>query len=564
MTVNLRLAFVGMLKNIPLMLMLLGTLVSIAAYFQAIDSPFINDDNPYVVENIKLSSLNIFELWRLFTEPYNPYEFLPLRDLSYWLDISLFGLNSSAFRLHNIALYLLCIPLVYSITLKLWRYFRPMDGENTPLAAALVTVLFVVNPSHVEAVVWVSGRKDLLSAMFSLLAIWFALKSKRESGLSQNYAIVTLVALLAAMLSKASAITVAPVIGMLWVMFWRDQPKQERRQIFLLWPLASLLLAGAILAVFMGSSSAKATAYFGVEAITRMLAVVGWLVRLAVSPENRHFIYPVFADPYLPLMVTLGAAACIVVVSSLFVTLRKRSLSGFALISFFLFCLPYIQVIPFQTHSLVSDRFLNLAVWPAALLIVALSWRLRSRYRNLFLFSLILLWGFQTVERSRDWRTYEELLEADVKEYPGYYLSSYNKITLDYLPKNRYLEARELANKIDTPEEREIVIKLVGIAEKLGEVLVTNYPRESMSMLLNLEPLLIRPPEQINWDPAMNYFWRDCQNSFVNEWQWLVKNFPDQASVRSNAKISIVNIMNANNALAGPNNVGIVRNSHAY
>jgi hypothetical protein len=168
--------------------------------------------------------LHLAELRRLFTEPYNPYEFLPLRDLSYWFDITLFGLTPSAFRVHNILLYLLCLPLVYGTTMAVWRYFRPADAASAPWAAAVVTALFVVHPSHAEAVVWISGRKDVLSTMFSLLALWFAVKAKREQGASHRYATAALVALLAAMLSKATAVAVAPVIAMLWMLFWHDIP----------------------------------------------------------------------------------------------------------------------------------------------------------------------------------------------------------------------------------------------------------------------------------------------------------------------------------------------------
>jgi hypothetical protein len=42
--------------------------------------------------------------------------------------------------------------------------------------------------------------------------------------------------------------------------------------------------------------------------------------------------------------------------------LRRRSLEGFALVTFLLLCMPYTQLVPFVTDSLVSDRFLALAV----------------------------------------------------------------------------------------------------------------------------------------------------------------------------------------------------------
>jgi protein O-mannosyl-transferase len=487
-------------------------------------------------------------LWRLFTEPYNSYEFLPLRDLSYWFDIRLFGLTPSAFRVHNILLYLLCLPLVYWITRDLWRYFRPADAASASWAAAAVTALFVVHPSHVEAVVWISGRKDVLAAMFSLLALWLAVNAKLEQGLSHRYATATLLVMLAAMLSKATAVMVAPVIAILWVIFWLDIPALDRRRSPLLWPLASLLLAACIALIFSANSMVKATVYVGVEVITRALAVLGWLARLAVSPESRHFFYPVFDDPYLPVMVTLGVVILLAVVASVVVILRKRSLEGFALIAFVLLCMPYTQLIPYVTPTLVSDRFLTLAVWPAVLLIVALSWRLKTWPRTALLLVIGLLWGFQTVERPRDWRSYEALVDTDLRAYPGNYLPAFEKIMRYQLPKGRFREAGETANNITISEARDIMTKLVEVANDLRDASITGDPRDAMTHLQNLEPLLKQPPVQAKWDPGMFHFWKESQDSFVLEWQWLVKGFPNDASVRYNARLALVSILKYGNA----------------
>jgi hypothetical protein len=101
--------FLRFLQFGPLIFVLASTILAIVSYLQALQYPFVSDDISYIVENSKLSELRLGELWRLFVEPYNDFsEFLPLRDLSYWFDITLFGQNPAAFRLHNIILYLVC------------------------------------------------------------------------------------------------------------------------------------------------------------------------------------------------------------------------------------------------------------------------------------------------------------------------------------------------------------------------------------------------------------------------------------------------------------------------
>ncbi|MGC2456603.1 MAG: hypothetical protein WA435_01230, partial [Gallionellaceae bacterium] len=101
----------------PYALLFLGMAVAIGAYLKALDYPFISDDYTYIIGNAKLSGLHASQLWRLLVEPFNNFEFLPLRDFSYWLDIKLFGLSGPAFRMHNILLYILCCLLVYVTTL---------------------------------------------------------------------------------------------------------------------------------------------------------------------------------------------------------------------------------------------------------------------------------------------------------------------------------------------------------------------------------------------------------------------------------------------------------------
>jgi tetratricopeptide (TPR) repeat protein len=541
---NLLPSLARMRKLAPLALVLLGAMVAVAAYLQALHFPFISDDTGYTTENYKLAGLHLTELWRLLAEPYNCcFEFLPLRDLSFWLDIKLFGLTPSALRVHNIILYLLCLPLVYATTLGLWRYFRPADNAGAPWAAAAVTALFALHPALVESVVWISGRKYILPNLFAMLALWLAVSARREQGLSMPHAGAALLAFVAMMLAKSSYVGLAPIIALLWLMFWLDIPVPDRRRSMLLWPLAVLLLAVVLVGIFIAFNNGydRVPFYFGVEAVTRTSAVLGWLFRLAVSPENRHFFYPVFENKYFFVMAALGAAVLFAAVAGGLMLLRKRSLEGFALAAFLLFCLPYMELIPHGSPSLVSDRYLALAAWPAVLLIVALVWRLNTVPRTMLLLVIALLWGIQTVQRTRDWHSYEALIDLDVRAFPGYSMPAMYKTDIQ-LSQGLLREAGETASGIMIPEARDSMVKLVEAHQAVTDSASSGNAQNAMDALLDFGLGLEQLPGQARWNTSLSLIWRVNRNYLEFEWRKLAGHFPDDVMVRYNAGSSLLSV----------------------
>jgi hypothetical protein len=526
----------------PWTLVLLSALAAVLAYLQALHYPFISDDYHYLTHNSALAELRGHELWRLATAPYNYYsEFLPLRDLSYWLDLTLAGLNPAAFRVHNIVLYLLCLPLIYGVTAGLWRYFRAADASSAPWAAAAVTVLFALHPAHVESVVWISGRKDVLSTLFSMLALAWALGARRKNGLSPRHAGAALFALLAAVLSKASAVAVAPIIALLWVMFWLDTAPLLRRRRTLYWPLASLLLAGIFALVFSAASTIRGAPYFGVEAVTRTLAILGWLARLAVTPQERHFFYPVFEDPWVDAMAALGLAILLCAAAGLVWALRRRSLPGFAAAGFLLLSLPYIQLIPYNTVSLVADRFLMLAVWPALLLIVAAVWRTPVVLRGVLLMLIALPWGWHTLERPRDWSGPQALVDADLRAYPGGYIPAASKIMAVQLPYALNREAMETANTIENAALRATMTGLINVDEAVRAAVEHANPQRAIAQLWQFEREH-QLPEQARWNTPIKMIWLRIGDVLTDEWRYLAQKFPADVAVRYNAGLWMLGV----------------------
>jgi Flp pilus assembly protein TadD len=87
----------------------------------------------------------------------------PLTWLSHMLDSTLFGLDSGWHHFTNVCIHALSTLLWFAVLKRLtgarWR-------------SALVAFLFALHPLHVESVAWVAERKDVLSGLFWVLALW--------------------------------------------------------------------------------------------------------------------------------------------------------------------------------------------------------------------------------------------------------------------------------------------------------------------------------------------------------------------------------------------------------
>ncbi len=128
------------------------------------------DDFPVIVENIDIRSLaDFFE---------NAKPGRPLRELTYLLDYTLFGLNPVGWHIQNILWHGLNGWLLFFLVRRL---------DNRIFVAWSVVLLWVVHPLVVEVVANTSHRKDSLALSMSLLALhsWisFSLKPKRKKWL---------------------------------------------------------------------------------------------------------------------------------------------------------------------------------------------------------------------------------------------------------------------------------------------------------------------------------------------------------------------------------------------
>ena len=140
-----------------------ASLVGSSIYFATLSHWFFSDDFHWLETAVKsVSNPRLILTHRFFNY------FRPVVNALFSVNYLVFGLSAFGYHLFNVILHLISGFLVGSLAYRIFHY--------RTLPAVFGTLIFAVNPAGSEAVIWVSGRTDLLSMLFFLaafnLAIW--------------------------------------------------------------------------------------------------------------------------------------------------------------------------------------------------------------------------------------------------------------------------------------------------------------------------------------------------------------------------------------------------------
>lgn len=128
----------------------------------------------------------------------------PLTCLSHMVDCRWFGLEAGWHHLVNLMLHL-------ANTVLLFLALRCMTAARWP--SAVTAALFALHPLHVESVVWISERKDVLSGLFFMVTLLAYTYYVRRPGIGR-YLLVCL-ALALGLMAKPMLVTVPFVLLLL-------------------------------------------------------------------------------------------------------------------------------------------------------------------------------------------------------------------------------------------------------------------------------------------------------------------------------------------------------------
>ena len=203
-------------------------LITCLVYIPTLKSGFVWDDVNYVPENTLIRSLSIHNLSKMLTS-FRVSNWHPLTWLSLALDYAFWGLNPFGYHLTNVIMHGLNALLVFFLTIKLTVSARESNRVSPhsemersilahPLIVAGVTaLLFSLHPLHVESVVWVSERKDLLCAFFFLLSIssYLSYTSSITKRNTRIWFAACFLLFLSALMSKPMAVTLPAILLLL-------------------------------------------------------------------------------------------------------------------------------------------------------------------------------------------------------------------------------------------------------------------------------------------------------------------------------------------------------------
>ena len=336
-------------------------MATLALYNPVSRYPFLTfDDQRYVTENWHVQAGLRWETidWAFTT--YDAANWHPLTWLSHALDWQLFGKNPAGHHYTNVLLHaanvVLLFLLLQAATGCAWRSW-------------MVAALFAVHPINVESVVWIAERKNVLSMLFFLLALWAYGGYARRPGIARYSAVVVLFAL--GLMAKPQVITL-PFVLLLWDYWPLRRTLPVSRLALEKLPLLAMSIASAVITVqaqAAGGAVRSALEYPLADRIQNALVAYATYALKAVWPARLAPLYP-HPGSSLPAWQILLAVLFLGIVTAWVIAARRHR---YLVVGWFWFLGTLVPMIGLVTVGAIAmaDRY---AYLPFVGLFIMVSW----------------------------------------------------------------------------------------------------------------------------------------------------------------------------------------------
>jgi protein O-mannosyl-transferase len=405
----------------------------IVSYANSVNHQFTLDDiQLYVVRNPQVTE----PTWASLFQP-NSYTkvYRPLTIASFALDWKISRGLAPVFHAENVVLHLVAALLVYVLIQRLFK--SSPQGRAIAFATAL---LFAVHPIHTEAVASISGRAELLAAIF-LIAAWTLHMKGRE--------IPALFCFGLALLSKESAVVFLPLVVLGdYLLEWKPAGRYARiagmtaLYLFVLWkvdgnrfgPGNITPLDNALTILPAGPRIANALA-------------IGWkYVWLQIYPITLSADYSYNQIPLLFWTRLIPVLLLAVFVFGVWWWALRSKNQGIALAAgIYIIGFGATSNVVMPIGTIMAER---LAYFPSigmcVLASLGLVW-LRQRVPRVatgLLAAIIVLFSCRTIVRNRDWKDNRTLYAATLRSAPNSAKAHHN-MALEYMDARQFGPARK-------------------------------------------------------------------------------------------------------------------------
>jgi len=474
-------------KNLPIFSFILFLIIGLAIYANSLGNQFFWDDEDMIVKNVYVQN---FKVNKFFTEneiagSYGQISnyWRPLLLLSFAVDYKIWGLEPFGFHLTNTLLHILAAWLVFLLLFKLMTLYRGDSNDDKAIrrvekkrdSFALLTMtdanifwlsflpalFFLIHPLQTEAITYVSGRGDPLSAVFVFLSLLFYVSFRLDKKwLSYFWALLFFIA---GLLVKEQAVLLPALVLLVEAIFFLKE--YDKKNIF----TALKFSAGfvAIAAVYLilrltilnfndllGGSDYNLSSIYNQNAWSRLFTfflVILSYFKLLFIPTGLHMeweVAPVVSFFSWPAISFLLALSAIVVVC--FKTWKENRLVTFGFLWFFIILLPRTNIL--EINRPMYEHWLYVPMIGFWLALFCLIFMLFSRIKNeqfknwskrifyVMIIAYLVFLGGLTIARNRDWHDPITFYEKNLKYSPQSFIE-HNNLGMAYSRAGRNEEA---------------------------------------------------------------------------------------------------------------------------
>ena len=374
-------------------------------------------------------------------------------------------------------------PALYHITNTLWHilaalgFLALLRRMGAPVGVWMTApLLFVAHPLHTEAITYISGRADPMSAAFMFAAVCLALPGD-DGKTGKGSLILGGLCFVGGLLSKESA-TILPVLMAITLaasFMMRKSAGETPGAARTFTPLGiavALFVAYAVLRTtvlkFVVGQGASQASGFGQRVLEAGMAFAEY-IRLLFVPTHLHMERTLDGMPAWTAALGWLLIAAIIAGAVLLWRARQHR-AALGLVWFIVAWLPISGLFPLNAPMAEHWMYMPMAGFWWALAEVAV-WAARNRSMQVAAgaaaYALLLLFLALSAQRNRDWKDNESIYRATLRENPKSLRVQYNlAVTYSDILKNPAGAKRHYQRVIELAELRQSAF---GGTKMLGE-----------------------------------------------------------------------------------------------